>query len=346
MKQVWYLVAILLVVLIGGCFNVFSPLFVDPKENDLSQIYDQSFLVEIGDYYANLGDYITAESFYSRVLEINPTNSKALIGLANCAIFSIVPRTNILSFYSNINDTFTRSSNYYDFIDAYVTNQSYYKATEKVSKNLALIISGGSDDKSLTNDDNLHFSFAIFNKIYSFFLVFDSNFDDEVSSNDVMYNFVKEIPKLSESNLNLPNTFLFVGSDIENAMKVYFREANKCIASLVFISNKLNSSSDSIEVKIYNTFREIDQQITNAYTNFYKYYDFYTSMYDKIVYLLTNNGIPLEIATNIDRLTNSLSISNYYNFDEKDITNIIITNDSEAWNILTNYLDLGILTNG
>ncbi len=50
-------------------------------------------------------------------------------------------------------------------------------------------------------------------------------------------------------------------------------------------------------------------------------------------------------SSNINRLTNSLNVSNYYNFDNKDLTNILITNNSDAWNILRNYLDLNRLTN-
>ncbi len=85
MKRLSIILIMSLMVFVGGCFNIFSPLFLDPKNNDLSQIYDPIFLTEMGDYYANLGDYIIYRKFYSRVLELNPTNSRALIGLANCA---------------------------------------------------------------------------------------------------------------------------------------------------------------------------------------------------------------------------------------------------------------------
>ncbi|MGC8963829.1 MAG: hypothetical protein ACP5KI_00460 [Brevinematia bacterium] len=340
------LVMILVLFIVGGCFNIFSPLFVDPRSNDLSQLYDEKFLVEMGDYYADIGDYITAESFYARALEINSSNSRALIGVANCALFSVVPRTNILGFYSNIISNFNNLSNYYEFIDMYVTNQNYYKVSEEISKYVYLVISGASDNKYLTNDYNLHFSFSVFNKIYTFFLTFDSNFDGKVSTNDLVYNFIKSITNLSDTNLNLPNDFLLEGKIIKKSMDIYFKKSKESLDSLRFISNGLNSSSNSIDVQIYNIFEEVDRQITNVYTNFIKYYNFYSDMYNRIVYLLTNNGISFDIATNISRLTNSLSITNYYIFDNKDITNILNTNDVDSWNILTNYIDLNRLTNG
>ncbi len=154
----------------------------------------------------------------------------------------------MLSFYSNVIKNFTESSNYYDFINTYVTNENYYKLTERISRNLYIVISGNSDNRYLTNDYNLHFSLVYLTKSTVSFLYLDSNLDGKVSTNDMMYNFIRDITNLSEPNSSLPNEFLFFGKDIENSMKVYFREASECLNSLKFISNKLSSSSNSIEV--------------------------------------------------------------------------------------------------
>lgn len=77
------------VVLLYGCFNIFSPLFSDPKDQDLSGLWDINFLVEMGNYYSDIGDYENARKFYSRALEMNPTNADALIGIANCEFFLV-----------------------------------------------------------------------------------------------------------------------------------------------------------------------------------------------------------------------------------------------------------------
>jgi hypothetical protein len=66
-------------------------------------------------------------------------------------------------------------------------------------------------------------------------------------------------------------------------------------------------------------------------------------MYNRIIELLNKNGI--SNVNSIFDLTNALSITNYDTFDYTDITNILSTNDSAAWNILTNYLDINRLTN-
>jgi hypothetical protein len=66
-------------------------------------------------------------------------------------------------------------------------------------------------------------------------------------------------------------------------------------------------------------------------------------MYNRIIELLNKNGI--SNVNSIFDLTNALSITNYDTFDYTDITNILSTNDSAAWDILTNYLDINRLTN-
>lgn len=329
------------VVLLYGCFNIFSPLFSDPKDQDLSGLWDINFLVEMGNYYSDIGDYENARKFYSRALEINPTNADALIGIANCEFFLVFPRTNIMGFYEEISSNYNQYTNTYDFIQVYLTNEKFQRVSHIISRNLYIVVSGQSDKKYLTNDDNLHFSFAIFNKVNSFFRVFDFNGDGRVGMDDLTY----ELIKTNELSVELLNTLLFNGESVNKSMSLYFSEGRKSLNSLIFITNKFSSKESSIEVQILKAFVELDLQITNIYTNFMRSYNFYSSMYNRIVSLLTNNGIPLGYATNIDRLTNSLSIQNYSTFDNADITNILTTDNTDAWDILTNYIDLNRLTN-
>lgn len=345
MRKILVVLMVIGLFLVYGCFNVFSPLFSDPSGQDLSNISDINFLNDMGDYYADLGDYTTAKKFYERALEINPKSSRALAGIANCELFQIVPRTNILGFYETISSNASNLSNYSDFIDYYVTNSLYFNISRIISSNLYIIITGNSDNKSLTDDINVHFNFSVFNKIHSFFLSLDSDNSGNISTNDLAYRFIKEMTNSSDSNFVLPNDLILAGDKIDYSMRILLSEGQKSIKSLSFITNKLNSKENSIEVQILKAFSDIDTQLTNVYTNFYRYYSFYNSMYNKIIELLTNNGISLDIATNIDRLTNALSISNYATFDYQEITNILNTNQSDAWNILTNYLDLNRLTN-
>lgn len=330
-----------------GCFNVFSPLFLNPTESDLSTIIDVNFLNYMGDYYADMGDYTTARKFYTRVLEIDSKNSKALIGIANCDLFSIVPRTNIIGFYQGIYSNFLISSNYLDFFNSYITNKLYFKVSESISRNLYFVTRGYSDDLSFTNDGNLHLNFAIFNKIYSIFAFLDSNHDKEVNTNDRVYNFVSDMANTNSETFEIVKNFVFDGEVIKSSMLLFFGKSKQSIFSLQIVTNIFSSSESSIEVQVLRAFLDIDTQLTNVYTNFLRYYNFYSEMYNRIVYLLTNNGISFDVATNITRLTNAFgaNIDNYATFDNKDITNIISTNDSSAWDILTNYLDLGRLTN-
>ncbi|MCX8096931.1 MAG: tetratricopeptide repeat protein [Spirochaetes bacterium] len=335
---------ILTLILLGGCYNIFSPLFQDPANQDLNTISDINFLNDMGDYYSDLGDYITAKKFYQRALAINPNSSRALIGVANCEIFLVISRTNILGFYNEIASSDFPESNYSDFIDKFVTNSKYYSAIRVVSANLGKIISGNSDNPNLTNDINLHFNFSVFNKLNGFLLALDSDNSGEITSNDTIYNFLKRMT-ISFDDPMMINDYIFFGDAIDSAMKTFFREGNKSIKSLVFITNTLKSGENAIETQLLNTFISIDIQITNVYTNFLRYHNFHKQMFNRIVFLLTNNGIPLVYATNIERLTNALSISNYAVFDNETITNILTTNNSDAWSILTNYLNLNALTN-
>lgn len=344
MRISWLVLTIFfLLVFLYGCFNVFSPLFSDPRQQDLSNIWDVNYLVEMGDYYADVGDYESAKKFYTRALEINPTNARALIGVANCEFFSVFSRTNIIGFYQEISSNYSQYTNTYDFIQIYLTNEKFFRVSHRISRNLYIVISGLSDDKSLTNDDNLHLSFAVFNKINSFYDVVDFNRNGKVDPDDLTYEFIKNID--SGVGVDLLNALLFNGEKVVKLMDSYFFESKKCMNSLIFITNKFSSKSSSVEVQILKAFVELDIQMTNAYTNFMKSYTFYSSMYKRIVVLLTNNGIPLEYATNITRLTNSLNIQDYSTFDDKEITNILYVDLTNGWNILTNYIDLNKLTN-
>ncbi|MEN2998554.1 MAG: tetratricopeptide repeat protein [Brevinematia bacterium] len=348
MRRVRLGLIILIIIGLYGCFNVFSPLFVDPATQDLSTIGSVNFLNDMGDYYADIGDYETAKKFYQRALEIDPSSSRALIGIANCEMFSIIPRTNIVSFYERTSkdiSSIMSNSNYSDLVEYYVTNETYYQSANTISSNLYIVITGKSDNKLLTNDDNLHFSFSIFNKINSFFVSLDTDDNGKINSNDLLYNFLKKMTNSLESNFIIPNEFIIMGHVIKSGMNTFFFEGQKSIRSLSFVTNKLNSKDSSIEVQILKAFKDLDTQITNVYTNFTRYHNFYVNMYNRIVELLTNNGIPIEIATNITKLTNSLNVTNYATFDNEDITNILTTNNSSAWDILTNYLDLNKLTN-
>ncbi|MCX8028929.1 MAG: tetratricopeptide repeat protein [Brevinematales bacterium] len=330
-----------------SCYNIFSPLFVDPSEEDISKISDVNFLNDMGDYYSELGNYATAKKYYERALQINAKSARALVGTASCEIFLLFSRSNVIGFYEEVSHVFSSISNYDRFIDYYITNTKYYSSSRIVSRNLYAVISGNSDNLLLKSDDNLHLTFSVFNKLYSFFVALDSNSDNVVSGNDRVYTFIKHMTNSSDPNFVLPNDFVFHGDEVNNAMLTFFDEGKKSIDSLVFITNKFKSAPDSIEMKILDVFISIDVQVSNIYTNFLRYYDFYNSMYNRIVFLITNNGIPLEYATNLHRLTNAMRvISNYSTFDGRDITNILNTDISNAWNILINYLDIKILTNG
>lgn len=330
-----------------GCVNIFSPLFLDPAGQDPSNLSDVNFLNDMGDYYADIGDYTTAKKFYQRALEINPRSSRALIGIANCELFSLVQRTNIIGFYHEVSSNIAQiaNSNLSGFVDYFVSNQRFFKVARVVSSNLYIVITGNSDNPSLSNNDNLHLSFSIFNKINSFHIALDSNKDDAITTNDTLYVFLLDTLKQFDTNSAIPNEFILGGDYIDTGMRAFFREGKKSIESLSFVTNKFNSKESSLEAQILKTFVDVDAQLTNVYTNFLKTYEFYLSMYRRIVELLTNNGIPLYIATNTTKLTNSLNITNYSNFDNKDITNILTTDNINAWNILTNYLDLNKLTN-
>lgn len=338
------LFVILPLIFLGSCYNIFSPLFQDPANQDLNTISDINFLNDMGDYYSDLGDYLTAKKFYQRALTINPNSSRALIGIANCEVFLVIPRTNILGFYNEIASNDSPKSSYSDFIDKFVTNSKYYSAIRVVSANLGKIISGNSDNPNLTNDINLHFNFSVFNKLNGFLLALDSDNSREITSNDTVYNFLKRMTTSSDDPMTI-NEYIFSGDAIDSAMKIFFHEGNKSIRSLVFITNSLKSGENAIETQILNTFVLIDSQITNVYTNFLRYYNLHKQMLNRIVFLLTNNGIPSMYATNITRLTNALRVTNYANFDNQDITNILTANNNDAWNILTNYLNLEALTN-
>jgi|GEM_PF-3192558 len=326
-----------------GCFNVFSPMFKDPTSSDLSNEYDVTYLVEIGDHYADIGDYINAKRFYERALEVNPTNARALIGVATCEFFSIVPRTNFIEFYSNVSSN-TSSSNYVDFINKFVEDSKYYQVSKVIRDNLYIIISSNSDDKRLADDINIHLNFSLFNKVFSLFDALDSDRNLTVDTNDIVYRFILDMTNSSNTNFVLSNDLLFLGDEITKSFQRYFSLGMQTKNSLLFISNKLLSSSNSIEVQLYNAFDELDTQLTNIYTNYYEKYSFYLNMYNRITDLLKKNGI--SNVNSIFDLTNALNVTNYQNFDYTDITNILTTNDSDAWDILTNYLDLNKLTNG
>ncbi len=347
MKKIYVLLIIVFLIFFYGCVNVFSPLFLDPSKGDLSSLSDVNFLNYMGDYYADIGDYDTARKFYQRVLEIDPKNSKALIGIANCDLFLIIPRTNIIGFYQSIYSNFSSSSNYLEFFNYYITNSIYFDVFKSISMNLYVVINGLSDDLSLTNDGNLHFNFAVFNKIYSIFAFLDSSYDGKIDTNDEVYNFVADMTNSNSNDVDIINRYIFYGGSIKKAMDLYFAKAIQSRVSLIFVTNKFVSRDSSIEVEIFKAFQDIDLQVTNIYTNFLRYYNFYTTMYNRMVYLLTNNGISFDIATNITRLTNAFgdNVSNYANFDNSDLTNILNLSDPSAWDTLTNYLDINRLTN-
>ncbi len=327
---------------LSGCFNIFSPLFVDPLTSDLSNVYDTSYLVEIGEYYADMGDYINAKKFFERALQINPTNSRALIGMANCEFFSIVPRTNFIDFFNKITSN-TNTSNYVDFINVFVEDSKYYSASKVIRNNLYIIVSGQSDNPKLSDDINVNLNFSLFNKIFSIFYAADSDKNNIINTNDIVYKFLIDMTNSLDTNLII-NDFLFLGNEIVKAIDEFFTLGSQSKNSLLYISNKLKSSENSLEVQLYKVFNEVDTQISNIYTNYLVKYSFYLDMYNRIIDLLNKNGI-----SNVDSifdLTNALNITDYSTFDYEEITNILITNDSAAWDILTNYLDINKLTNG
>ena len=340
-----FLIVVFLIALtfsLSGCFNIFSPLFVDPSASDLSNEYDVSYLVEIGEYYADMGDYINAKRFFERALQINPTNSRALIGMANCEFFSIIPRTNFIDFFNKITSN-TNTSNYLDFINVFIEDSKYYSASRVIRNNLYIILSGQSDNPKLSNDINVNLNFSLFNKIFSIFYALDSDKNNIVNTNDIVYKFLIEMTNSSDTDFIIPNDFLFFGREITKAIKEFFSLGLQSKKSLLYISNRLSSSENSLEVQLYKAFNEVDTQISNIYTNYTEKYTFYLDMYNRIIELLNKNGI--SNVNSIFDLTNALSITNYDTFDYTDITNILSTNDSAAWDILTNYLDINRLTN-
>ncbi len=326
-------------VLVTNCVNIFTPLFPEPQ--DLSSINDVEYLVNMGDYYANLGDYEKAYRFYSKALEIQDNHTRALIGIANCEFFKVVNRTNLLSFAEELSSNLEGRSNYMDFVDYFITNSNYYSAFGKISKYTYRVISGDSSDKSQASNINLHFLFAIVNKIYSLYYSLDSDQNNIVNSNDVTYSLLKDLIN-SDSNYILPNKFIFSGGDIHKGLNEFFILGKLSIESLTFITNKMLSKENSIETSILSSFVSIDSEISNRVSIFYNHYYLYLDMSNRIYQLLAENGIS---NASFERLTNALRITNYANFDGTDITNILSTNNSEAWNILTNYLDINLLTN-
>ncbi|NPV39048.1 hypothetical protein BREVNS_0693 [Brevinematales bacterium NS] len=154
---------LLVAFLLAGC-NVFS-IF---NTTDVSKETNVDYLLGLGEYYIQNMEYDKAFEVYSRAVELEPGNAKALEGQATAALYREVPYTNvILAIVKNDSTLLSRNG--------------LYRAGGIVSSNMLKIIQGKAKGLA-SNDVQINTVFFLVGNLYAVFLELDSNGNGNVES--------------------------------------------------------------------------------------------------------------------------------------------------------------------
>ncbi|MCX7883057.1 MAG: tetratricopeptide repeat protein [Brevinematales bacterium] len=159
-KKAW---GIGLVLLLSGC-NVFSVF----NTTDVSQETNVDYLLGLGEYYIQNMEYDKAYEVYSRAVDLEPENAKALEGQATAALYREVPYTNVI--LAIVKKDSTR-----------ISRNGLYRAAGTVCRNMLKIISGGAKGLA-SNDVQVNTVFFLVGNLYAVFLELDSNGNGNVEN--------------------------------------------------------------------------------------------------------------------------------------------------------------------
>ncbi|MFN3659899.1 MAG: tetratricopeptide repeat protein [Brevinematales bacterium] len=164
MKRVfWCLAGIVMVFCLGGC-NVFSVF----NTTDVSKETNVDYLLGLGEYYIQNMEYDKAFEVYSRAVELEPENAKALEGQATAALYREVPYTNVVLAIVRNDSTL-------------ISRNGLYRAGGMVSSNMLKIIQGKAKGL-VSNDVQINTVFFLIGNLYAVFLELDSNGNGSVEN--------------------------------------------------------------------------------------------------------------------------------------------------------------------
>lgn len=165
-----YVGGFLVAFFLAGC-NVFS-IF---NTTDVSKETNVDYLLGLGEYYIQNMEYDKAFEVYSRAVELEPGNAKALEGQATAALYREVPYTNVILAIVKNDSTL-------------ISRNGLYRAGGIVSSNMLKIIQGKAKGLA-SNDVQINTVFFLVGNLYAVFLELDSNGNGNVE-NDIKDLFI------------------------------------------------------------------------------------------------------------------------------------------------------------
>ncbi len=294
------IVGMMVILLLAGC-NVFSVFNI----TDPAQETNVDYLLGLGEYYIQNMEYDKAYQVYSRAVELEPDNAKALEGQATAALYRQVPFTNVVLAIVKNNSSL-------------IPRNGLYRAAGIVSSNMLTIMQGKARGLE-SNDVQINTVFFLVGNLWAVFLELDSNGNGNVE-NDTKDLFILNQDFTIENNTTNRS---FV--DLAQA-GLTFQKRRPLIMSLL----------DSSDIALSNILGELQSDQTREF--FASLTAGFSTIRSSVEEVLQMSGSVTNLlgTDNPDIITNLISGGGYSSGDYDTFTNDLASIGITNWLELTN----------
>ncbi|URA10694.1 tetratricopeptide repeat protein [Thermospira aquatica] len=300
------IVGVMFVFFLSGC-NVLSVFNItDPtKETNVE------YLLGLGEYYIQNMEYDKAYQMYSRAVELEPDNAKALEGQATAALYKEIPFTNVVLAIVKNNSTL-------------IPQNGLYRAAGLISSNMLTIMQGKAKGLD-SNDVQINTVFFLIGNLWAVFLELDSNGNGNVE-NDTRDLFILNQDFTIENNTTNRS---FV--DLAQAGITFQRRRPLIINLLDYSDIALSNILGQLQSE---QTREFFASLTSGFSAIRSSVEDVLQMSGSVTNLLGNNDP--------DSITNLIGEGGYAPGDYTTFTNDLASIGITNWLELTNsFPDLG-----
>jgi hypothetical protein len=294
-------------------FSIFSPTNPDGVEDTLT-------LVALGDQYLVNLDYTNAFKAYSKAMEKQPNNSRAIEGASTSYLYMRIPFISMM--------TVLLSSAYTS-----LNINTLFDVSSYLSTHLYTIIGKSADGVIPYNDVNINLNFYIFNTFSSLFILADTDNDRniELDTNDLLiisndFTLTERISGMTNSMISL----LGAVNTLNSKKQGYYTAFTNSLVSLEYVNNALVTTEAKAMLQgiitpisgfgsgidsIFSNFQHLNLTNTFGVGNYNLITNLFTNNYTVFTNQLYQEGItnPNDITNIIPDFTNSYgALTNYY----------------------------------